>query len=190
MCIVGCRQSIIISAGNNTIHTKAIQSKDKRRRSTARQIQSKRAKFVCPSSALPLSLLLAARAGSEGRSTARQIQSKMSAGSERRLTARQIQPKSKIRLSVVNRTMSAGLERQPTARQIQSIEQNSSVVNLSAVRWLGTAIDGQTDSVKKNKIRLFVVNLSAFRWLGTATDGQTARQLFLHVPKSEEDVSR
>jgi hypothetical protein len=40
-----------------------------------------------------------------------------------------------------------------------------SVVNRSAVvcRWLGTALDGQTDSVKKNRIsiRLSVVNPSA-----------------------------
>jgi hypothetical protein len=44
---------------------------------------------------------------------------------------------------------------------------------MSAVRWLGTTLDGQTDSVKKYRIRLSVVNLSAVRWLGTTLDGQT-----------------
>ena len=69
------------------------------RRSMARQIQSKRTEFVCPSSTRPL------YAGSERRSMARQIQSKRTefvcpsstrplyAGSERRSTARQIQSK-------------------------------------------------------------------------------------------------
>jgi hypothetical protein len=45
------------------------------------------------------------------------------------------------------------------------------VVNPSAVCWLGTALDGQTDSFKKNRIRLSVVNPSAVCWLGTALDG-------------------
>ena len=41
-----------------------------------------------------------------------------------------------------------------------------SVVNrqLFVVCWLGTTLDGQTDCVKKNRIRLFV-NPSAVRWL-------------------------
>jgi hypothetical protein len=33
--------------------------------------------------------------------------------------------------------------------------------NVGSRCWLGTALDGQTDSVKKNRIRLFVVNPSA-----------------------------
>jgi hypothetical protein len=69
------------------------------RRSAARQIQSKRTEFVCPSSTRPQS------AGSERHSAARQIQSKrtefvcpsstrpQSAGSERHSAARQIQSK-------------------------------------------------------------------------------------------------
>jgi hypothetical protein len=48
-----------------------------------------------------------------------------------------------------------------------------SAVNPSAVRWHGTALDGQTDCVKTNRIRLSVVNPSAVRWLGTTLDGQT-----------------
>jgi hypothetical protein len=48
-----------------------------------------------------------------------------------------------------------------------------SVVNPSAVLWLGTTLDGQTDSVKKYRIRLSAVNPSADRWLGTTLDGQT-----------------
>jgi hypothetical protein len=39
------------------------------------------------------------------------------------------------------------------------------------VRWLGTTLDGQTNSVKKYRIRLSV-NPSAVRWLGTTLDGQ------------------
>ena len=42
--------------------------------------------------------------------------------------------------------------------------------NPSAVRWLGTALDGQTDSVKKNRIRLSVVHPSAVR-LSMARNG-------------------
>jgi hypothetical protein len=59
-----------------------------------------------------------------------------------------------------------------------------------AVRWLGTALDSQTDCFKIDRIRLSVVQrrltarqivskliefvcLSSVRWLGTALDGQT-----------------
>ena len=47
--------------------------------------------------------------------------------------------------------------------------------NPSAVRCLGTVIDGQTDSVKKKKIVCpsSARPLSAVRWLGTTIDGQT-----------------
>jgi hypothetical protein len=38
-----------------------------------------------------------------------------------------------------------------------------SVVNPSAIRWLGTALDGQTDSVKKDRIRLSIVNRQPVR---------------------------
>ena len=46
-------------------------------------------------------------------------------------------------------------------------------INPSAVRWLGTTFDSQTDSVKKYRIRLSVVNLSAVRLLEKSLDGQT-----------------
>ena len=60
--------------------------------------------------------------------------------------------------------------------QTDSVKKNRirlSVVKPSAVRCLGMAFDGQTDSVKKNKIRLSIVKPSAIRCLGTALDGQT-----------------
>ena len=71
---------------------------------------------------------------------------------------------------------SAGSELRSTVRQIQS--KSTEFVCLSSTRplstWLGTALDGQTDCVKTNRIRLSVVNpSSAVRWLGTALDGQT-----------------
>ena len=42
-------------------------------------------------------------------------------------------------------------------------------------RWLGTALDGQTDCVKTNRIRLSVVNPSAVLWLGTTLNGRPDR---------------
>jgi hypothetical protein len=70
---------------------------------------------------------------------------------------------------VVNPSSVAGSERRLTARQISEKEQNSSVrrpssvVNPSAVRSIWYDVDGQTDSVKKNRIRLSVVKPSAVR---------------------------
>ena len=62
--------------------------------------------------------------------------------------------KYRIRLSIVNPSAVAGSERRSTARRIQ----NSSVHRYqSALRRLGTALDGQTNSVKKYRIRLAVV---------------------------------
>jgi hypothetical protein len=40
-------------------------------------------------------------------------------------------------------------------------------------RWLGTALDGQTDCVKTYRNRQSVANPFAVCWLGTALDGQT-----------------
>jgi hypothetical protein len=40
--------------------------------------------------------------------------------------------------------------------------------------------------VKKNRIRLFVVNPSAVRWLGTAIDGQTISIADFFPPPIEE----
>ena len=53
----------------------------------------------------------------------------------------------------------AGSERRLTARRIQS-KSTEFVCQSSTVccRWLGTALEGQTDSVKKYRIRLSVVN--------------------------------
>ncbi len=53
------------------------------------------------------------------------------------------------------------------------LKTKESVRNPSAVRWLGTVLDGQTDCFKTDRIRLSVVNPSAVRWLGTVLDGQT-----------------
>jgi hypothetical protein len=49
-----------------------------------------------------------------------------------------------------------------------------SIVNPSTVRWLGTALDSQTDSVKKNRIRLSVVNPST---IAGSERRSTARQI-------------
>ena len=48
--------------------------------------------------------------------------------------------------------------------------------------------DGQTDSVKKNRIRLSVVIPSAVRWLGTALDGQT--RLSVVIPSAVAGYER
>jgi hypothetical protein len=125
----------------------------------------------------------------ERRSTARQIQSKstefvcpssarpLSAGSEQRSTVRQIQSKSTEFVCLSStRPLSTWLGTALDG-QTDCVKTNRirlSVVNpSSAVRWLGTALDGQTDSVKKYRIRLSVVSPSAVRWLGSALDGQT-----------------
>jgi hypothetical protein len=47
-----------------------------------------------------------------------------------------------------------------------------SLLGREAGSGMHTTLDGQTDSVKTNRIRLSVVNPSAVRWLGTALDGQ------------------
>ena len=47
------------------------------------------------------------------------------------------------------------------------------VINPSAVRWLGTTLDGQTNCFKIDRICLSVANPSSLRWLGTTLDGQT-----------------
>ena len=46
-------------------------------------------------------------------------------------------------------------------------------ISFARVLHRRAALDSQTDSVKKNRICLYVVNPSAVCWLGTALDGQT-----------------
>ena len=156
---------------------------------TARQIQTNKTEFVCPASNRPQS------AGSERRSTARQIQSKRTEfriqnssvccrpglSPLARNCARRPDRFSRKELnsSVCRRfwPLTAGSERRSTARQIQSkrteFRIRLSVVDPASDRWLGIALDGQTDSVKKNRIRLSVVDPASDRWLGTTLDGQT-----------------
>jgi hypothetical protein len=53
--------------------------------------------------------------------------------------------------------VSAGSERRSTARQIQSkLTEFVCPSATRSLRWLGTALDGQTDSIKIKRIRLSV----------------------------------
>ena len=107
----------------------------------------------------PAVLLLTGSHSSHPTSTDRQIQSK----------------RTEFVCPSSSRPLSAGSELCSTARQIQSKRTEFVCPSFpSAVRWLGTVLDGQTDSVKKNRIRLSVVIPSAIRWLGTCS---TARQI-------------
>ena len=66
---------------------------------------------------------------------------------------------------------------QNSGSQTDSIEKNTirrSVISRIPVLWLGTALDGQTNSVKKYRIRLAVVNPSSVAGSSPdALDGQT-----------------
>ena len=97
--------------------------------------------------------------------------------------------KNRIRLSVVIPSAVRWLGTRSTARQISEKEQNSSVrrhpVRCPLAR---NVLDGQTNSVKKNRIRLSVVIPSAVRWLGTALDGQT--RLSVVIPSAVAGYER
>ena len=114
----------------------ARQIQSKRTEFVCPSIQSKRTEFVCPSSIRPLS------AGSDGARRPDRFSQK------------------EQNLSVRRRSVSCSLARNGARRpdRFSQKEQNSSV-RRQPVRccWLGTALDGQTDSVKKNRIRLSVV---------------------------------
>jgi hypothetical protein len=87
------------------------------------------------------------------RSTARQISKKDRVA---------LYQKNRIRLSVVNPSSVRWLGTMSKARQISQKEQNSSVRRRPVLSLLArTALDGQTDSVKKNRIRLSIDNPSA-----------------------------
>ena len=66
-------------------------------------------------------------------------------------------------------------------RPDRSVKKNRirlSVVNASAVRWLGTNGDRRPDRpVNKNRIRLSVVNAFTIRWLGTNGDRRPDRSV-------------
>ena len=115
-----------------------------------------------------------------------------SAGSEARWPDRLYVSKLKEFVCPSSTPLSTGSERCSTARQIVSkltdfvcpssadcFKTNRirlSVINPSAVRWLGTVLDGQTDCFKTNRIRLSVINPSTVRWLDMVRRS-TARQI-------------
>jgi hypothetical protein len=84
-------------------------------------------------------------------------------GSERRSTARHIQSKrTEFVCPSSTRPLSPARSGARRPDRFSLKEQNSSVRRQpSHSRWLGAALDGQTDSVKKNRIRLSVVHPSA-----------------------------
>ena len=153
-----------------------------------------------------------ASAGSERRSTARQIQSKLtefvcpsstrslSAGSERRLTARQIQSKlTEFVCPSSTRSLSAGSERRSTARQIQSKltefvcpSSTRSPHSPPALAWLGClplfAIHDQKSAGRTTYILLLSIIqllLILLLHLSSHTKGPNYPSFFgLHVPAS------